>query len=63
MTCATRTSPALARAGVPVKAAQERVGHSRSNTTLDITHTLRQVHREAAGKVESLMLATDNPQA
>ncbi len=47
----------LARAGVPVKVAQERLGHSTPTLTLRIyTHTLAGQHEEAARAVEAMLL-------
>lgn len=47
----------LARAGVPVKVAQERLGHSTPALTLRIyTHTLAGQHEEAARAVEERLL-------
>jgi integrase len=50
----------LARAGVPVKVAQERLGHSSSALTLRVyTHVLAGQHEEAARAVEKRVLGRD----
>jgi integrase len=49
----------LALAGVPVKVAQERVGHSSATMTLDVySHVLPRMQADAARKVEALLLGT-----
>lgn len=51
---------ALARAGVSIKVAQERMGHSNPALTLRVyTHTLAGQHEEAARAVEGLLLGKD----
>ena len=47
----------LALAGVPVKIAQERLGHSTASMTLDVySHVLPGMHQDAARRVEALLL-------
>ena len=49
----------LALAGVPVKVAQDRVGHSSAMMTLDVYgHVLPGMQADAARKVEALLLGT-----
>jgi len=53
----------LALAGVPIKVAQERLGHSSSAVTLDVySHVLPGMHEDAARRVETLLLGVEPSQ-
>src|SRR5690606_26065837 len=52
----------LAHAGVSVKAAQQRLGHSNPMLTLDVyTHVIGDADAEAAAAVERLLQGNDPP--